>query len=185
MLRFNLVAASALLVIGWQGAARAADLEYGAVIVCNANESRSLTNADTYKGDKKALKINSWFSNWLFNDDNYSKTTTVRFDWTPWTINGPSLKIMSDDAPHNSIRIMSRTKDSLIAVTSASDPMTAEGWLFTLNFRQEAVIGTQIQTNVGGVKGKVIVYDCVFNDKSPAIKAPEPEDTNEPQDGVG
>ena len=80
---------------------------------------------------------------------------------------------------------MSRTKDSLIAVTSASDPMTAEGWLFTLNFRQEAVIGTQIQTNVGGVKGKVIVYDCVFNDKSPAIEAPEPKDKTEPKDGVG
>lgn len=185
MMRSSIVAAILLFFTAGQGPAMAASLEFGMRITCRPDDSRSLTNTDSYKGDKKALKIESWFSEWLFNDDNYSKTTTVRFDWTPWTVNGPSLKIMADDAPHNSIRIMSRTKDSLIAVTSASDPMTAEGWLFSLNFRQEAVIGTQIQTNVGGVKGKVIVYDCVFNDKSPAIKAPVPEDKTEPKEGVG
>ena len=78
---------------------------------------------------------------------------------------------------------MSRTKDSLIVVTSASDPMTAEAWLFSLNFRHEVVIGTQIQTNVGGVKGKVFVYDCAFNDKSPVIKVPDqPQPTKPPEE---
>lgn len=96
------------------------------------------------------------------------------------------LKILADDAPHNSIRIMSRTKDSLIVSTSASDPLTAESWLFTLNFRQEVVVATQIQTNVGGVKGKVIVYSCSFDDKSPAVKKPDqPIPSEEKKDGIG
>ena len=164
--------ATLLFITGVQGPAGAADLEFGADIICIENEFRSLTNQDAYTGDKKAIKINSWFSDWLFNDDNYAKNATVTFDWTPWTVNGPVLKIMADDRSHNLTRLMSRTKDSLIAVTSASDPLTAESWLFSLNFPQEAVIATQVQTNVGGMKGKVIVYDCSFNDKSPAVKKP-------------
>ena len=119
MMRSTVFAAILLFITTGQSPAEAASLEFGILITCHPEESRSLTNSDTYKGDKKALKIGSWFSKWLFNDDNYPKTTTVRFDWTPWTINGPSLKIQADDAPHNSIRIMSRTKDSLIVSTSA------------------------------------------------------------------
>ena len=185
MMRATVFAATLLFFAAGQGPAAAANLEFGMRITCQPDESRSLTNADSYKGDKKALKIESWFSKCLFNDDNYPKTTTVRFDWTPWTINGPSLKIMADDAPHNSIRIMSRTKDSLIVSTSASDPLTAESWLFSLNFRHEAVVATQIQTNVGGVKGKVIVYNCSFTDKSPAVNKPEQPVPSEEKDDIG
>lgn len=182
---FSVAVVIAFSAMSWLGPAHAANLEFGAEIICSAGDMRSLTATDTYKGDQKALKIDSWFSEWLFNDDNYPKTTKVQFDWTPWTINGPSLKISADDAPHNSIRIMSRTKDSLIVSTSASDPMTAESWLFTINFRQEVVIGTQIQTNVGGAKGKVIVYDCVFNDKRPTVIKPRQPVPSEENDDIG
>ncbi|MFP6730026.1 MAG: hypothetical protein VCD50_07670 [Alphaproteobacteria bacterium] len=80
---------------------------------------------------------------------------------------------------------MSRTKDSVIVSTSASDPLTAESWLFSLNFRQEVVVATQIQTNVGGVKGKVIVYNCTFKDKSPAVEKPDQSVPSEQKDDIG
>lgn len=176
MMRSMIVAAILLFFTAGQGPAMAASLEFDMRITCRVDETRALTNQSQYRGGKKAEKINSWFSDWLFNDDNYSKNSAIEFDWTPWTPDGPSLKITDSDTVHNSIRLLSRTKDSLIAVTSASDTLTAESWLFTLNFRHEAVIATQIQTNIGGVKGKVVAYACDFSNKNRQIKAPEPTD---------
>ena len=180
MMRSTGFAAILLLFAFAQGPAAAANLEFGMRIKCRADEFRALTNQDIYrgdKGDKKVVKIESWFSDWLFDDDNYSQDSVIEFDWTPWTPAGPSLKIFDNDTVHNSIRLLSRTKDSLIVSTSASDPLTAESWLFSLNFRLEAVVATQIQTNVGGVKGKVITYTCDFSNKNRQIKAPEPKDS--------
>ena len=177
MMRSTVFAATLLLFAFGQGPAMAASMEWDMRITCRVDETRALTNQNQYQGDKKAVKIESYFSDWIFNDDNYPKDSTIEFDWTAWTPDGPSLKITDSDTVHNSIRLMSRTKDSLIAVTSASDPLTAESWLFTLNFRHEAVIATQIQTNIGGMKGKVLVYTCDFNNKNHQIKSPEPKDS--------
>lgn len=177
MMRTMIVAAVFPLFISVHGPIMAANLEFDMQIKCRVDESRSLTNQKQYHGAKKAMRIQSWFSHWLFNDDNYSKNSAIEFNWTPWTPNGPSLKIAADNTVHNSIRLLPRTKDSLIAVTSASDTLTAEGWLFSLNFRHEAVIATQIQTNIGGVKGKVVVYACEFINKNRQIEAPEPKDS--------
>ena len=177
MMRSTVVAAILLLFAFGQGPAMAASLEWDTRVTCRVDETRALIYQDQYRGDKKAVKIYSYFSDWLFNDDNYSKDTSIEFDWTAWTPDGPSLKITDSDTVHNSIRLISRTKDSLIAVTSASDSLTAESWLFTLNFHHEAVIATQIQTNIGGMKGKVLVYTCDFSNKNRQIKAPEPKDS--------
>jgi hypothetical protein len=130
MMRTMIVAAVFPLFISVHGPIMAANLEFDMQIKCRVDESRSLTNQKQYHGAKKAMRIQSWFSHWLFNDDNYSKNSAIEFNWTPWTPNGPSLKIAADNTVHNSIRLLSRTKDSLIAVTSASDTLTAEGWLF-------------------------------------------------------
>ena len=45
-----------------------------------------------------------------------------------------------------------RTEDSLIVSISVSDPLTAESWLFSLNFPQE--------------------YACDFSNKNRRIRAP-------------
>ena len=177
MIRSAILAAIFLCFTTGQNTAIAASMEWDMRITCRVDETSALINRNQYRGDKKVVKIESYFSDWLFNDDNYSKNTSIVFDWTAWTPDGPSLKITDSDTVHNSIRLMSRTKYSLIAVTSASDSMTAESWLFTLNFRHEAVIATQIQTNIGGMKGKALVYACDFNDKNRQIKAPEPKDS--------
>ena len=58
--------------------------------------------------------------------------------------------------------MISRTGDSVIAVTSASDRLIAESWLITLNFAREEVMATRVQTNIAGVKGQVLRYDCTF-----------------------
>lgn len=185
MIRLMIVAAILLLFTAGRGPAIAASMEWDTRITCRVDETSSLTKQNKYQGDKKVAKIRSYFSDWLFNDDNYSQHSSIEFEWTAWTPDGPSLKITDSDTVHNSIRLLSRTKDSLIVVTSASDSLTAESWLFTLNFRHEAVIATQIQTNIGGVKGKVLVYICDFNDKHRQIKAPEPPEPPEPKDSVG
>ena len=177
MMRSTVVAVILLLFAFGQGPAMAASMEWDTRITCRVDETRALIYQNQYRGDKKAVKIESYFSDWIFNDDNYSKDSTIEFDWTAWTPDGPSLKITADDTHHHSIRLLSRTKDSLIAVSSSSDSMTAVGWLFSLNFRHETVIATQVQTNIGGSKGKVVIYSCDFNNKFRQIKTTEPKDS--------
>ncbi len=56
----------------------------------------------------------------------------------------------------------SYTKNSLIVVSSASSPFSTESWTFAFNFAVETMIATRVQSNIGGVKGEVITYDCRF-----------------------
>ena len=55
----------------------------------------------------------------------------------------------------------------MIVVSSASNPFSTESWTFVLNFKVETMIATRVQSNVGGVKGEVITYDCVFENLDP------------------
>ena len=69
----------------------------------------------------------------------------------------------------NLIKIRSRTNSSLIVVSSASNPFSNESWTFAFNFKVETVIATRVQSNVGGVKGEVITYNCRFESLDPAM----------------
>ena len=89
--------------------------------------------------------------------------------WKPKGEKGPSIKIDTTDKAHNLIKIRSRTNSSLIVVSSASNPFSTESWTFVFNFKVETLIATRVQSNIGGVKGEVITYNCQFDSLDPAM----------------
>jgi len=164
------LATAALVGVIWALPAGAADVDFATTIRCVIGESQGLTRSAEYEGDHKAERFNSWMGSMILSAGQ-TKGLTVTFAWHPWTPDGPRLRVTSNDTVHNSVRVLSRTKESLIAATSASDALTAESWLFALNFRQETVIGTQVQSNVAGVKGEAVGFVCDFTHED----APPPQ----------
>lgn len=162
MTRLCRVFAAALLAMGWPVAGQAAMTDVRMLIECRFDESVTLTSIAPYEGDAKATKINSWFGEMVLAKDNQSAGSTLTLHWNPSASGGPVLEISADNTVHNQVRLISRTDDSVIVVTSASDHLTAESWLITLNFAREAVIATRVQTNIAGVKGQVLRFDCTF-----------------------
>ena len=162
MLKFLCSTAVVLIGIAWPDAGQAAATDVRMLIECSFDESASLTSIGSYEGDAKANQINSWFGEMVLAKDNLAAGSTLTLRWNPSASGGPALKISADDTVHNSLRVISRTNDSIIAVTSASDRLTAESWLITVNFVREEVIATRVQTNIAGVKGQVLRYTCTF-----------------------
>lgn len=114
---------------------------------------------------------------WFMMENPGGFKSKVEFEWYPRTKRGPQLKIITNEKSHNLIRVRSKTKDSVIAVTSASSPMTTESWSFSFNFRLEAMIATRVQSNSVGIKGQVLNYQCTYQSLQPTLF---PDDANRP-----
>ena len=149
-----------------------ADILDTSYISCVSDETASKARLQEYQGDEKANRIRSWFSNWMFGGNGNEVKSKVDFVWRPVTDKGPSAKIITNEKPHNLIRVRSKTRESAIIVSSASSPMTTESWTFTLNFSLETMVATRVQSNMSGVRGEVLTYDCEFEDLTPTIEAP-------------
>jgi len=115
----------------------------------------------------------SRFSEWMMAENFADGKSKVSFVWQPKSDRGPGIKINTSDKAHNLIRIRSKTKHSLIVVSSASNPFSTESWTFVINFSVETLIATRVQSNVAGVKGEVITYNCRFDSLDPAMIEPD------------
>ena len=146
----------------------AANIKQVTTISCISDDSSVNGTHRDSDSDKNPEKINSWFSEWLFAENFSQIKSKIKFVWTPRTEKGPKIEIITNEKSHNSIRLRSYTKNSLIVVSSASSPFTTESWSFVLNFKIETILATRVQSNVGGVKGEILTYNCRFEamDKS-------------------
>jgi len=146
----------------------AANIKQATTISCISDSSS--VNGTHRKSDspKSSEKAKSWFSEWLFAENFSEIKSKIKLVWAPITEKGPSVEIITNEKSHNSIRLRSYTKNSLIVISSASSPFTTESWSFAINFKIETVLATRVQSNVGGVKGEIITYNCTFDalDKS-------------------
>ena len=140
----------------------AADIKQATTISCISDDSSVNGTHRDSDSDKNPEKISSWFSEWLFAENFSQIKSKIKIVWTPRTEKGPSIKIITNEKAHNSIRLRSYTKNSLIVVSSASSPFTTESWSFALNFKIETILATRVQSNVGGVKGEILTYNCQF-----------------------
>lgn len=164
--------AAALL---WTGAAAAGDITKRTAIVCVFAETESLTAFGDDTGGGKSGKVRSWFTQWLFSDDSSSRSAKIRFLWIPESPSGPRLRIDSKDTHHVLVRLMSQTRDSLVAASSASDILTAVGWMFTINFKLEQVMASSVRSNAAGLKSQAVRLSCSFDSRTPGIEAPAGE----------
>jgi len=183
MTRPGLAAAFAAILLWtgiWAGAARAADIDQRTAILCVVEETQALTAFGGYEPDgEKSSKVRSWFTQWLFSDDSAARSAKIRFLWTPESSSGPRLRIESKDTHHVLIRLMSQTRDSLLAASSASDILTAVGWMFTINFKLEQVMASSVRSNAAGMKSEAVRLSCSFDSETPQVDAPAAtEDTS-------
>ena len=153
-------------------AAPAADISQQSIIACISDESSLQGRHKEYVARKNSEKAKSFFSQMLLAENFGNMRSKIRFVWQPDSEKGPKIGIETTDKPHNLIKIRSRTKNSLIVVSSASSPFSAESWTFVFNFEVETMIATRVQSNIAGLKGEVITYDCRFEalDPEPAIR---------------
>ncbi|MEM7194880.1 MAG: hypothetical protein AAF402_08020 [Pseudomonadota bacterium] len=147
----------------------AADILEPTYISCISEDTASKAKLIEYDGEQKATKIRSWFANWLFGENKNAIKSEVDFSWKPVTDKGPKAKIITNEKPHNLIRVRSKTRESAIIVSSASNPMTTESWTFSINFALETMVATRVQSNMSGVRGEVLTYACSFETLTPTI----------------
>ena len=141
---------------------QAANFKIPNSIVCISDKSSLLgrhRKAETRKGSEE---VQSRFSEWLFAESFGDGKSKLKFLWTPIAEKGPEIEVITTEKMHNLLKIRSHTRNSLIFVTSASNPFSTESWTFVLNFKVETLIATRVQSNIAGVKGEVITYDCQF-----------------------
>ena len=148
---------------------QAADIQLQSTISCISDQSSLQRRHLQSESQKHSDQAGSRFAEWMMAENFSDGKSKIRFNWQPRGTKGPSIKIETTDKAHNSIRIRSRTRSSLIVVSSASNPFSTESWTFVFNFLVETLIATRVQSNVGGVKGEVITYNCQFNSLDPAM----------------
>ena len=146
----------------------AADITQQNVIYCVSDESSLQGRHKEYLARKNSEKAKSFFSQMLLAENFGDMKSKITFVWKPRTDRGSEIDIETTEKPHNLIKIRSKTKNSLIVVSSASSPFSAESWTFVFNFEVETVIATRVQSNIGGLKGEVITYNCRFEALDPA-----------------
>ena len=147
----------------------AADMNLQSSISCISDQSSLQGRHQKLLTGHSSDKAKSRFSEWMMAENFADGKSKLRFTWKPTGSNGPSIKIETTDKAHNLIRIRSHTKSSLIVVSSASNPFSTESWTFVFNFRVETMIATRVQSNIGGVKGEVITYNCQYESLDPAM----------------
>lgn len=141
---------------------QAASIKHKSSITCISDKSSLQGRHKEYVARKNSERAKSWFSEWILSENFGDMKSKIYFTWNPKTTRGPSIDIDTTDREHNLVQVRSQTKDSLIVVSSASNPMSTESWTFVFNFQVETMIATRVQSNLGGVKGEVITYDCHF-----------------------
>ena len=158
-----------LLLLALPCLAPAADIQLTTTIACISDESSLLGRHRQSESQKNSEQAKSRFSEWMMAENFDAGKSKLRFEWQPRGTKGASIKINTTDKAHNLIRIRSQTKSSLIVVSSASNPFSTESWTFVFNFPVETLIATRVQSNISGVKGEVITYDCQFHSLDPPM----------------
>lgn len=147
----------------------AADMKLQNSISCISDESSLQGRHKQSNSLKNSDKAKSRFSEWMMLENFADMRSKISFVWKPHGEKGPSISLETTDKSHSLIRIRSQTRNSLIVVTSASNTFSTESWTFALNFRVETLIATRVQSNISGIKGEVITYNCRFQGLDPAM----------------
>lgn len=166
------------LVLGAMGsnAINGADIDRRTAMVCVFDEAKSLVlsgaESDKHPGKNKPDEIRSRFGRWLLSGNRDHGSSRIRFLWIPDADTGPELKVHASHTRHVLVQVRSQGPNSLVAVSSASDPFSVAGWLFSINFDLEQVLAAAVTSNPAGLESRAVKLSCSFNDKTPSVDPP-------------
>ena len=139
------------------------DIDSPAFISCTSDETAELIEIGEYEGDDSGDKLRASFFKWVFDKVDNNQKLQIDFVWRPKTDKGPLIEIITKDEDyHTFVSVRSKTKNSIIVVSSASRVNTVVSWLFTFNFNLKTMLASRIQSGVANVRGKVMTFDCKF-----------------------
>ena len=156
-----------LIILALPVLAHGAEIREQHSITCVSDQSSLQARQKEFAARKNSEKAKSWFAEWLMTENFGNMKSRIHFNWQPRTPSGPKIEIDTTDKAHNLIQVRSLTDNSLIVVSSASNPLSTESWTFAFNFEVETMIATRVQSNLGAVKGEVITYNCQFENLDP------------------
>lgn len=139
------------------------DINTPAYISCISDESAELITIGEYEGDNPGDKLRADFFKWVFDKVEKNLKARIDFVWKPKTKKGPKIEIITkDESYHTFVSVRSKTNNSIIVVSSASQVNTVVSWLFTFNFNLKTMLASRVQSGVANVSGKVMTFDCNF-----------------------
>jgi len=159
------------------GHARAADIERTVAIVCVTDQSRSITVLSdpggpvTIDADQPDA-TRSRFGHWVLSGNPDSSSSEIRFLWRPGAAHGSRLNVHTTQTHHVLTEVRSEDRHSVVAVSSASDPLSIIGWLFSINFKLEQVLAASVRSNGGGLQSRAVQLACTFEDRTPSVSPP-------------
>ena len=134
-----------------------------AYISCTSDETAELIRIGEYEGDNAGDQLRAHFFKWVFDKTEKNLKAQIEFIWKPKTNAGPKIEIITEDETyHTFVSVRSKTKNSIIVVSSASRVDTVVSWLFTFNFNLKTMLATKVQSGVANVRGTVMTFDCSF-----------------------
>lgn len=159
--------------LSWSGYAQGADIERRTTMVCVVDQSKGFTALEGRSvGEAAQSATRSRFGQWLFSNNQDYGSDKIRFLWIPETSTGPSLKVHTSRTHHVLVEVRSQGRDSIVAVSSASDPLSVVGWLFSINFKLERITAAMVQSNAAGLQSQAVQLSCNFEDKTPQAIPP-------------
>lgn len=139
------------------------DINTPAYISCVTDETVELLKIGEYEGDNQADKLRAVFFKWVFDKVEKELKAQIDFVWKPKTKKGPQIEIITqDETYHTFVSVRSKTKNSIIVVSSTSRIHTVISWLFTFNFNLKTMLASRVQSGVANVRGEVMIFDCKF-----------------------
>lgn len=163
--------------LSWSASAQSADIGRRTTIACVTERTEALTSV-TGRSDERSAntsnpgRIRSRFGQWLLSRNQDQRSSPIRFLWRPRAPTGPRLEIVTTQTHHVLVKVRSQDHNSVVAVSSASDPFSIVGWLFSINFRLEQIVAAVVRSNAGGVQSQAVRFSCNFEDKTPQADQP-------------
>lgn len=134
-----------------------------AYISCISDETAELVKIGEYEGSNSGDKLRANFFKWVFDKVDHDLKAQIDFIWKPKTKTGPKIEIIDKNEDyHTFVSVRSKTKNSIIVVSSASESNTVVSWLFTFNFNLKTMLASRVQSGVANVGGKVMTFNCIF-----------------------
>jgi len=145
----------------------AASIDAATVIRCELDARRDMTHIGMDRKLRAKQSTNSRFLNWMMTETAAQPRGPITFYWLPKTDSTrPKLRVQHNGQDRSLAKLLSRTETNLMATIELSDASISRGWLMSINFRREIAMITEIQSNIGGMRGAAFGFKCLFDTSS-------------------
>jgi len=145
----------------------AASIDAATVIRCELDARRDMTHIGMDRKLRAKQSTNSRFLNWMMTETAAQPRGPITFYWLPKTDSTrPKLRVQHNGQDRSLAKLLSRTETNLMATLELSDASISRGWLVSINFRREIAMITEIQSNIGGMRGAAFGFKCLFDTSS-------------------